>query len=310
MTDKTTTYPIFEAYYRELQQRAQAVLPDERLAILAQMEQELLEEGIIPIGPGEVAQFNTTHPTYAAILRGDSVSIGGEAVNNGRRQGVAGLPLVARLGILTAVFLLPVLFFIGLIVFRNQGDEETTPTAVAPDVGMVEVPTAVPETPLPPTSLPTPLILTMTPTLPTPTPLPITALRGTVAEGGSDPASVEIAGEAFILSVGEPHNGIWLPQGAEWLAGSVVRRVIAIPYQADLMPRLETAVGLIKLRLRSGEIVEYQVVQAGWYRRDQIEVMADAMPSLILIVYGETGDERLVITGTAVQTKEVVLPNE
>lgn len=304
--DKTTTTPIFEAYYRELLQRAQAVLPDERLAILAQMEHTLLEEGIIPIGPGEVAQFNTSHPTYAAILRGDTVSIGGQAINSSRRQGVAGLSISARVGILAAVFLLPLVFFIGLILFRSRGDAATTPSALAGGVFERFTPPAVTVAP----TLPAPPVITFTATTPTPTPLPLTALRGTVAEGGSDPASVEIAGEAFILSVGQPHNGIWLPQGAEWLEGSQVRRVIAIPYQADLMPRLETAVGLIKLRLRSGEIVAYQVTQVGRYRRDQIEVMADTAPSLILIVYGEAGDERLVIVGTAVQTKEVVLQEE
>lgn len=303
--DKTTTTPIFEAYYHELLQRAQAVLPDERLAILAQMEQELLQEGIIPIGPGEVAQFNTSHPTYAAILRGDTVSIGGQAISSTRRQGVAGLPIAARVGILAAVFLLPLLFFIGLILLRSR--EDATPPIMAGGVFERVTPTAAPS--LTPT-LPPPPVITFAATAPTPTPLPITALRGTVAEGGSDPASVEVVGEAFILSVGQPHNGIWLPQGAEWLEGSEVRRVIAIPYQADLMPKLETAVGLIKLRLRNGEIVEYQVTQVGRYRRDQIEVMADTAPSLILIVYGEGGDERLVIIGTAVQTKEVVLQEE
>lgn len=308
--DKTTTTPIFEAYYRELLQRGQAVLPDERLAILAQMEQELLEEGIIPIGPGEVAQFNTSHPTYAAILRGDTVSIGGQAISSSRRPGVAGLPIAARFGILAAVFLLPLLFFIGLILFRSREEAADSPTAMTGGAFERLTPTAVTVSPSLTPTLPAPPVITFTATTPTPTALPLTALRGTVAEGGSDPASVEIAGEAFILSVGQPHNGIWLPQGAEWLEGSQVRRVIAIPYQADLMPKLETAVGLIKLRLRSGEIVAYQVTQVGRYRRDQIEVLTDTAPSLILIVYGEVGDERLVIVGTAVQTKEVVLQEE
>ena len=136
------------------------------------------------------------------------------------------------------------------------------------------------------------------------TPLPITDLRGVVATDGNDPASLEIAGDSFILSVGEISNGLWRPGQAEWLFGTVLRRVIAIPANDELNTKLTTLAPnetLLHLRLRSGEVVSYRLRSISRFRRDQIEVLAAKEPSIAVIVHGEQGDERTLLLGQAIQ---------
>lgn len=312
--DKTTAYDIFEQYYQALQQQEQAVLPDERLAILDRMERDLTDQGIIPIGIGEIAQFNTDHATYAAILRGDAVTIGGEIASRGQGVTVKGMPKGVQFGLLGLVFLLPVLLSVGLVFWRSGSGTavDMTPTAATTAMAAAESPTTTPTETVRPT-MPPPVVITMTPSGPTPTPLPISGLRGAVAELGNDPASVEVAGESFILAVGTTSNGIWLPKGAEWLDGSILRRVIAVPYSPQLAAKLEVATGDIRLRLRSGEVVSYRIEEIGRYRRNEIEILAGDSPSIVIILAGEEGDERLVLVGrlpvleTVGQTEEVMV---
>lgn len=301
--DRHTANLTFDQYFQALATQQQAVLPDERLAVLEQMERELTQQGVVPIGEGEIAEFNVDNPTYAAILRGDAVTVGGEPITQ-KRGGIQSLPIAGKIGLLLAVFLIPVLLFGVLIVRRSQrAASEVEPVAALITPTLAATTTLdTTETPLPTPNLiieePTP-----TPTI-TPTPLPITALRGEVAPDGSDPASIEVAGEAFILAVGTMNNGIWQPRGAEWLQGSRLRRVIAIPHSPALATKLNhltPSIDNVQLRLRSGEVIGYTIRDIGRYRRDQIETLAGGSPSIAVVLSGEEGDTRTVIVGVAVQ---------
>lgn len=303
--DKNSATPIFEDYFRYRLTAAEAVLPDEQLAVIRQMRHDLMERGLIPLGIGEVAQFNITHPTYAAILRGESVTVGGTAIQTGRGFNLQNLSTPAKVGLLSSAFLIPILA-LGL-VFTAAKTPEVTPTLVA--ISTTEMPlitTETPETEMPLITatfegiLPPPQIITPTLTPPpAATPAPLANVRGQVAPGGFDPASVEIAGESFILSIGQTQNGVWVPRGPEWLLNSIVRPVIALPYSTLLAAKLQQLEldSPILLRLRSGKVVTYALSEVAHYGRDQIETLAPHTPSIVLFLYGQSGNERLVISG-------------
>lgn len=310
--DKNSATPIFEDYFRYRLTAAEAVLPAEQLAVIRQMRHDLQERGIIPLGIGEVAQFNITHPTYAAILRGESVTVGGTAIQSGRGGfNLQNLSTPAKVGLLASAFLIPILA-LGLVFTAAKSTDET-PVMVAematkmplitPEAEATEMP-LMPLTPtitfggiLPPPQIVTPT-LTITPTT-TPTPSPLANVRGQVAPGGFDPASVEIAGESFILSIGQTQNGVWVPRGPEWLLNTIVRPVIALPYDTALAQKLQELKpsSPILLRLRSGKVVTYALSEVAHYGRDQIETLAPQTPSIVLFLYGEESNERLVISG-------------
>jgi hypothetical protein len=164
------------------------------------------------------------------------------------------------------------------------------------------------ETPFPSTPTPevTPTLVPPEIIIVTPTPFPALQIneRGNVAGEGNDPASLEVAGFAYILTTGNVNNGLWEPRGAEWLQGTTLRRVITVPYDEALlqalfsMPAQET----IKLRLRSGEIVQYTLQEVARVGQTEIDVLSAPYPSLAIVLYGEeASDTRWVVIGEAVQ---------
>jgi hypothetical protein len=304
--DKNSATPIFEDYFRYRLTAAEAVLPTEQLAVIRQMRHDLMERGLIPLGIGEVAQFNITHPTYAAILRGESVTVGGTAIQTGRGGfNLQNLSTPAKIGLLSSAFLIPILA-LGL-VFTAAKTPDVTPTLVA--ISTTEMPPKTPEveqaempliTPTFGGILPPPQVITPTQTpAAAATPAPLANVRGQVAPGGFDPASVEIAGESFILSIGQTQNGVWVPRGPEWLLNSIVRPVIALPHNILLAAKLQQLElnSPILLRLRSGKVVTYSLSEVAHYGRDQIETLAPHTPSIVIFLYGAEGNERLVISG-------------
>lgn len=306
--DRITASATFERYFQSLATQQGAVLPDERLAILQQMERELTEQGILPISEGEIAEFNVSNPTYAAILRGDEVTISGQSVSHQKRR-IDELPLPSKFSLLLIAFLLPVGVFVGLSMARSSDSAEIVP-AVSPATTITPT-MAIASAATPTKTLPAPEIIVRQPTItpmPSLTPLPLTELRGSAAPQSTDPASLQLAGDSFILSVGTTNNGIWLPRGAEWLEGSTLRRVIAIPFSQPVSSKINDlipAVDSVQLRLRSGEVVHYVVREIGRYRRDQIETLASGSPSIAIVLYGEEGDMRTVVVGSAVQVSQL-----
>ncbi len=308
--NQTQAKVIFEAYYQKRIQLAGAVLPEEKLAVLAIMKQELLEDGVIPIADGQVAEFNPKHPVYAAILAGEVVNVSGESLGK-KKGGMAGASTGMKVAMMAGVFLIPLLI-VGLILFRG-GEEEPT----AEEIAALELdgsPTPEPTfTPMPtetPTPTLAPVVIVQAGETPVPSEAEIEGVKGSVAPPQGDPASIELAGHSFILSTGETKNGVWSPRGAEWLVGTTVRRVIAIPHDGDfetvLLNLLENGFTdeRIQIRLRSGEVVIYQIGEIGWYRRDQIEVLTSDVPSVVVVLSKgnlKTDEMRFVISGTTQQ---------
>ena len=301
---------IFQAYYQQRIDLAGAVLPEEKLAVLETMERELVERGVIPISDNQVAEFNPSHPVFAAILAGERVNVSGEAVGE-RASGLAGASIGVKIAILASILLIPMILVFALLLWRDSSVEED----VTSEMAMIEV-----------TSLPT---LTPFPTLtPLPTIAPVVisgaiaaeptaeteveSVRGSVAPAQGDPASIELAGRSFILATGETKNGVWVPRGAEWLMGTTIRRVIAIPHSTEFeealleMASTDLNSQQIKIRLRSGDVVTYRIDETGWYRRDQIEVLTSDVPSVVVVISkgNDTTEQRLVISGSIDRSEE------
>ncbi len=256
----------FNRYFDQQITRAKAITPGQKKELIEQLRQELSSEGRIPLPTGPV-KVDPNHPIVRAALDGRPVTMGGKLIKKKKADTVSErlqeLPTPAKIGLMVMIFLLP-LIIIGSLIFMGGAEDEivvelptalptSTPTAVA-----TITPTAVDSTPAPTATLPSPTAVVV---VVTPTPYAFTLTSGSAPKEQDDPASLEMAGFSYILGVGKVQNGVWQPNGAEWLANSELRRVIALPYEANLANAVNQvrAGNVIKLRLRSGEIVKYKI---------------------------------------------------
>lgn len=322
MTDQT----LSEAFNRYLASRfaqADAITPGQKLEVIRNLRKETHEQGRVPL-PGGPVRVDVHNEAVHAALSGRAVSVGGQAVkaksaSATSAEGLAGLNPAKKAVILVGILLIPLLLFVLFLMAKGGGEGdvargtavpgEETPNILISSVEDVAISTPTP-TDLPPTATPVP---TIQPTLPAPeiiivTPTRFPALqineRGSVAGEGNDPASLEVAGFAYILTTGSVSNGLWEPRGAEWLQGTSLRRVITVPYDMELLQALFTmpAKEHIRLRLRSGEIVDYELAEVARVSQTEIEVLSAPFPSIAIILHSEEEtDTRWVVIGKAIQ---------
>jgi hypothetical protein len=278
----------FWHYYRKRLQEAGAITPGQKHAVLDDMERELYTEGRVPIVSGVVKQ-DVNSPAVRAALEGREVVLGGTAVTAAPRTGHGRQAprLLALAGILIGMCALGWWLVVG----------RTSEAASAVAIPTPSVTASVALTP------------GVTPTgdgLPTATPYALALTTGSAARSESDPASLELAGFSYVLGVGTVNNGEWLPQAAEWLEASTLHRVIAVPWEPNLVNAIATLnpETLITLRLRSGELVSYRLEAVMRVQRQQIEVLTGRRPGLSIVLYGEPSDQRTVITARALQSAQ------
>jgi len=168
-----------------------------------------------------------------------------------------------------------------LVMFLNEIPSSITPTAVTPTMAIVSQST--------PTSV-------LSPTVP--------ADAGAVDYGFYEPVNVELAGVSFALSTSSPvTGGQWLPAGAEWLIGTDLRRVIALPYSDSTRDTIEAMrpADIIRVKLASGDVIEYAFVQVERLGVQRTDVLTSMEPSLVIILYGDAASDRYVVTAAAIQ---------
>lgn len=288
MSDRNT----FETYLDHRFQKAGALTPGQKLEVIKQLEEEAQQQGRVPVGEKSVATVPIDHPAVQAVLRGEEVSLGAMTVKN-RAGGLNNLPGWAKIGILVGIVVLPLL--VGTLFIRSGKAAEATPTpSPTLEPTLPPLPTEPPPTPLPP---------------PTSTPALMLGMGGP-AENSRDPASIEIAAQLFIVGRGEvQEDGKWLPQSPEWLSGTEVRRVFAIPYENLAQASVETG-DPIYVRTRGGQVLTYLVRDVVRLQANQIETFFSLRPSLLVTLPMVGGDvnsvERVVIFGEA-QIEEVLM---
>lgn len=305
---------IFEQYFRYQAGKAGAITPGQQMDLIRQLR-ERAQQGIFPLGPQTVGKLSPDDPLVKAVLAGEDVSVAGKKVAP-KRQAAGSW----RLAVVAGAMLLPVALVLFLLMARGRGKAQGpaptgTPVGLPPAAVTSVAATATAAAATPATAAPAP---TATATLTASGAVsPAVASSSAfalgldeAAAGANDPASLEIAGNTFALGAGRPQGGVWQPAGGgEWLEGTELRRVVAIPYSADLA----AAVGRlragdeVRLRLRSGEVVRYQVAEVARVRRHQIEVLAERRPSLVVVLYGERTGDRTVVVADAVQEEGFVV---
>jgi hypothetical protein len=278
----------FLRYLNERYRQFGAVTPEERLKVLLLLKNELVLEGKFP-HETSVIQVPVHHPVVLAILAGQPVNLGSGVIGGERRSvqdRMQTLGTGTKLALIAAVGISILLAVWGVLQPRPA-------PAIAAASPTPRVTVTASQSP----------VASVTTFPVTATPYSIAFITGDAASQGYDPASLEIGGFSYVLSVGQVRNGEWAPTGAEWLYGTSLRRVIAIPYEPDLVRTLTgmTPDTVIQLRLRNGEVVQYRVMQASRVPRQQIEVMVDRKPGIAVILHGEPTPDRWVLTGEAIQ---------
>lgn len=92
--------------------------------------------------------------------------------------------------------------------------------------------------------------------------------------------------------------GKWEPEGAEWLAGTTIRRVVAIPWskQAEAVALSLEDGDEIRLFLNNNEISSFYVEEIKSVEYDNVrDTMIDTQPSLAVILYRDDKADRFVI---------------
>ncbi len=101
----------------------------------------------------------------------------------------------------------------------------------------------------------------------------------------------------FFLERGEVVNNRWEPQNAEWLANTKLRRVVAIPWsnQSEEVVRSLTTNDEISIFMNNNDVVVYQVEEVMQIARDNVRILSDTEPSLVVILFREDSEDRWTV---------------
>ncbi len=295
---------VFERYLQYRFQQAGAVTAGQRLDVLSEIKREA-RSGMVPLDEHSVATLDVNEPSVQAVLRGESVSVGGKTLHPSAKR--FAMPKIngttRKLLILLIIFLIPVLFGVLFIVSKKNAaakdlSAEQTATALALPTSTVEIfstsTLAVTETP---TAAPTETLVADR----------VQYSSGKAAEDPTSPASIEIGGRRLVVLQGEVdrNSGVWELSGVEWLQGTSVRKVFAVPM--EMMDGASISIGdPISVRYRNGYTATYAVTASENVVVDQIEILRSNKPSIAILFYTGNMDDpyRTVIFG------EIPLPPE
>lgn len=84
-------------------------------------------------------------------------------------------------------------------------------------------------------------------------------------------------------------GGVWKPTQSEWLEGTELRRVVALPWnrQTEAVVRSFQEGDQIELKLSNSDILPYTVERIGQVSIDDSSVYSGTSPSLIIILFNE-----------------------
>jgi hypothetical protein len=101
----------------------------------------------------------------------------------------------------------------------------------------------------------------------------------------------------FFLQRGEIQDNKWEPQNAEWLANTKLRKVIAIPWsnQSEAVIQSLTPEDEISIFMNNNDVIVYQVENVLQIPRDNVRILSDTEPSLVVILFREDNEDRWTI---------------
>lgn len=112
------------------------------------------------------------------------------------------------------------------------------------------------------------------------------------------PVSLELPGGwIFDLSKGEVIDGRWQPKGAEWLAGTELRRVIALPWSIHLEAYVKTLQNgdTINIYMDNDQTLVYHVDRVEQVKANENKILSGTDLSMIIILSQPDSDSRWVV---------------
>lgn len=115
------------------------------------------------------------------------------------------------------------------------------------------------------------------------------------------PTGIELPGGwFFFLERGEIENNRWEPVNAEWLANTKLRRVVAIPWsnQSEAVIQSLTNSDEISVFMNNNDVVTYQVEEVLQISRENVRILSDTEPSLVVILFRDDDQDRWAVIAT------------
>lgn len=128
--------------------------------------------------------------------------------------------------------------------------------------------------------------------------LPVFSLPAAAQADGVHPVGMKLPGGWFFnLQPSYMENGEWKPQAAEWLEGSAIRRVIAVPWnaQTEAVVKTFTTDDKIQLFMSNEDIFAYRVSEVKQVPKDDTSVLSATKPSIIIILYQPKAEQRWIV---------------
>jgi hypothetical protein len=101
----------------------------------------------------------------------------------------------------------------------------------------------------------------------------------------------------FQLGSGMMADGKWTPTKSEWLVGTEVRRVIAIPWnkQIEAVVRTFETNDPINLEMNNGDVLIYKMKSVAYVSITDSSILYDTHPSLAIILIRQGDNSRWVV---------------
>ena len=133
----------------------------------------------------------------------------------------------------------------------------------------------------------------------------ITGLGGSVPLSLTTPSTIELKDKDFGVIPVEVTKGAWpyqrgKPDKAVWVFGTLVNYVIGLEANSDNTTLLQSLNegDLIKLTTRGDKTLLFRYSGRQWVTVDKTDVFRQLRPGLTLVLLGEQGDQRLVVSAT------------
>ncbi len=121
------------------------------------------------------------------------------------------------------------------------------------------------------------------------------------------PIGLRITGGWFFnLQPSHIEDGVWKPEGPEWLKGTEVRKVLTIPWsrQSEAVIRSLAPGDSLQLHMSDNYIQEYQVDSIEQVNRSDVYMYSNNDASLVIILYQADSNDRWVAISHLVESKK------